>query len=84
MLKQDLIDFAQRSRVDLAEIDAAYWRERKQRYGEGEGLRIAEELRQQVLLVRPDWPTPEDRAADLAAHVQLSEQLRSVTEKPAR
>ncbi len=80
MLKRDLIEFAHRSHADLAEIDAAYWRRRKRSLGDGEGVRVADELRKHVLAVQPDWPTAADRAADFKAHVRLSEQLRSVTQ----
>jgi hypothetical protein len=38
-------------------------------------LRLADELRRYALELHPDWPTPEQRAADLAAHVLLSERL---------
>jgi predicted subunit of tRNA(5-methylaminomethyl-2-thiouridylate) methyltransferase len=80
--KQDLIDFAERSRVDLSAIDAAYWRQRKRRLGLGEGNRIAEELRRHVLELRPDWPSEQERRADFEAHLRLSEMLRSVVGLP--
>jgi hypothetical protein len=78
MNKQDLIAFAERSRVDLSEIDAVYWRERKRRLGVGEAFRVAEMLRQHVLEVQPGWPSDAERAADLETHLRLSEQLRNV------
>ncbi|MEM7481612.1 MAG: hypothetical protein AAF481_10600 [Acidobacteriota bacterium] len=78
MEASDLRGYANRSRSSLAEIEAAYWRSRKDRFGAGEGLRIAAELREHVRTVRPDWPTPEDRLADLQAHIRLGELLRSV------
>jgi hypothetical protein len=53
-----------------------YWAERIRRLGPAEGLRIADELRRHVVALHPDWPTPADRSADLAAHVRLAELLR--------
>ena len=53
-----------------------YWAERIARLGPIEGLRIADELRRQILSRNPDWPTAEDREADLRAHARLAELLR--------
>jgi hypothetical protein len=49
----------------------AYWRT----LSPAERLRLSDELRQHALLLHPDWPTPEQRAADYEAHVRLSERL---------
>jgi hypothetical protein len=38
-------------------------------------LRLADELRRHALLLHPDWPTAEQRAADYQAHVRLSERF---------
>lgn len=54
----------------------AYWAERIARLGPGEGLRIADELRRQVLRQHPGWPGDEARHADLMAHVKLADLLR--------
>ena len=53
-----------------------YWAERISRLGAIEGLRIAEELRRQALLLDPAWPRPADRREDLLAHVRLAELFR--------
>lgn len=53
-----------------------YWAERIERLGPIEGFRIADELRRQALMFDPSWPSPEDRQADLAAHIRLSEAFR--------
>lgn len=78
MNPQHLIDYAQRDWQLLDEKKAEYWRERQHRLGPGEGVRVAEELRRWVRQIRPDWPTPADREADLAHHIRLGEMLRSV------
>lgn len=49
----------------------AYWRT----LDPLERLQLADELRQHALLLHPDWPTAEQRAADYEAHVRLSERL---------
>jgi hypothetical protein len=59
-----------------------YWRDRIARLGPVEGLRVAEELRQQALARDPGWPSGDDRRADLDAHVQVAERLRRA--HPAR
>jgi hypothetical protein len=61
-----------------------YWGARIARLGPAEGLRIAGELRAQVLTLHPDWPAPEDRDADLANHVRLSELFRRADSASSR
>ena len=54
----------------------AFWARRIARLGPAEGLRIADELRRQVLLQNPGWPDVEQRRDDLQSHVRLSELLQ--------
>jgi hypothetical protein len=49
----------------------AYWRS----LAPAGRLRLSDELRRHALLLHPDWPTAEQRAADYEAHVRLSERL---------
>ena len=78
MRQADLIDFAQRDWSAIAEIKADHWLERKQRFGREEAFRVADDLRQYVASVRPDWPDEAERTADLASHVAVGENLRRV------
>jgi len=55
-----------------------YWAERKRTLTPEEALRIADGLHLQVRSLRPDWPDAEQREADLATHVRVSELLRRV------
>ena len=55
-----------------------YWAERKKTLSPEEALSIAEGMRLQVRTLRPEWPDAEQREADLAAHVRISERLRRV------
>ena len=57
------------------EAKDAYWGRRVARLGPLEGLRIADELRQQARLQDPAWPDAVSRRQDLLSHVRLSELL---------
>ncbi len=37
---------------------------------------------QAVLTVRPDWPSPDDRADDLRNHIRVSEALGALAIRP--
>jgi hypothetical protein len=52
------------------------WVEIKRRLGPEAGIQLGEDLRQHALLVRPDWPDPDERARDLDALTKLSELFR--------
>lgn len=43
-----------------------------------EALRVGDELRHHMQMLRDDWPTEEERQNDLAVHVRVSESLRRV------
>jgi hypothetical protein len=73
--------FLDRPWDDLARLKADYWRAWKARHGALGALRMAEELRQEMLALRPDWPSPAERLEDLKTHLRVSEALRRV---PAR
>lgn len=67
-------------RVD--ESKALYWKERKSGLGPAEGIRVADELRRQVLAQQPDWPSAEERGSDLATHQRVAEMLARVGLRP--
>jgi hypothetical protein len=54
----------------------AYWRDRIARLGATEALRIADELRRQMLMLDRDWPDRACRLEDLLSHARLAERLR--------
>jgi len=62
----------------LAVLKSVHWRERKERLGPAEALRVADELRRWCRLRQPGWPSPAQREADLEVHVRVGEWLRSV------
>jgi hypothetical protein len=41
-------------------------------------LKIADDLRRHVQALRPDWPSPAERGADIEAHARVTADLRSV------
>lgn len=53
-----------------------YWAARIRRLGPAEGLRIADELRRQMLAIDPRWPSEAERRRDLDDHQRLAELLR--------
>jgi hypothetical protein len=69
-------DYVSRDWQAVRDSKDAYWAERIARLGPGEGIRIADELRRQMLQLHPGWPGDGDRRDDLLAHVRLSELLR--------
>jgi hypothetical protein len=54
----------------------AYWAARIRSRGPAEGIRIADELRRQMRLIDPHWPSPAERDRDLASHARVSELWR--------
>lgn len=57
---------------------ARYWVDARRRMTPLEAFRVADDMRRHVELLRPDWPTPEERAEDWATHARVSAMLRSV------
>jgi len=53
-----------------------YWAARIRRLGAAEGVRIADELRRQMLAIDPHWPSKAERDDDLASHARTAELLR--------
>ena len=52
-----------------------YWRDYKRLHGPSAGIRIADELRKQVLAQKTDWPSEQERQEDHVAHLRLIEAL---------
>lgn len=73
MVTRGIHAFMARDWQRAREAKDAYWAERVQRLGPFEALRIADELRRQALLQRPDWPDAASRRDDLRHHVRMTE-----------
>jgi hypothetical protein len=78
MITRGIRDFVGRDWAAVRDAKDAYWHERISRLGPLEAFRVADELRQQVLLQHPGWPGPRDRHEDILSHVRLAERLRRV------
>jgi hypothetical protein len=76
--KKDIPAYARKDWELVAGMKADHWARVKELRGLAEGIRVAEELRMQVLLSHPGWPSDGDRREDQEAHIRLSAQLRSV------
>jgi hypothetical protein len=61
-----------------------YWRDWKRKHGPAAGIRIADELRKQVLAQKPGWPSDEERREDLATHLRVLEALARVPPRRRR
>lgn len=60
----------------VAAAKDAAWLELRQTQGIAGTLRIADALREQVLVRHPQWPSDDERADDLATHIRVAEALR--------
>lgn len=69
-------EFMARDWAAARRLKDAYWGDRIARLGPLEGLRIADELRRQMLLHDPSWPSADLRSADVAAHARLADLFR--------
>ena len=76
MITRDIREFVARDWRAARESKDAYWGDRISRLGPIEGLRIADELRQQARALDPAWPHAADRREDLIGHERLSDLLR--------
>ena len=61
-----------------------YWRDWKRQHGPAAGIRIADELRKQVLAQKPGWPSDEERWEDLLTHLRVIEALQRVPPRRRR
>jgi hypothetical protein len=52
-----------------------YWRDRLDRGGLAEALRVTDQLRAWIRSIDPDWPSKEDREEDLETHRRVAETL---------
>jgi hypothetical protein len=76
VITRGIREFVGRDWNAVRESKDAYWAARIDRLGPIEGLRIADELRRQMLLQHPEWPGAELREEDLLAHARLAELLQ--------
>ena len=73
MITRGIREFMSRDWQAARDAKDTYWAERVRRLGPSEALRIADELRRQALLLRPDWRNATNRTDDLRHHVRMTE-----------
>jgi hypothetical protein len=73
VITRGIREFVARDWLAAREAKDTYWGERIARLGPVEGMRIADELRRQVLLQNAAWPSPADRRQDVLSHARLAE-----------
>lgn len=76
LITRNIREFVTRDWEAVRAAKDQYWGRRIARLGPLEGLRIADELRQQALLQNRAWPDDRLRQEDLAAHLRLADLLR--------
>ena len=72
MITRGIREFVERDWAAVRESKDAYWAARIERLGAIEALRIADELRRQILVLNPEWPGTQLREDDLRAHARLA------------
>ena len=78
MRREDLIAFARRDWNAIAAMKERFWVEQKNQMTAAQALYLADDMRRAVLARRPDWPSEDERNADLATHIRVSELLHRV------
>lgn len=78
MVTRGIREFVSRDWGAARDAKDAYWADRIARLGPAEGLRIADELRRQMVLIDPGWPDAPDRQEDLLTHARVAELLGRV------
>ena len=78
MNRQALRQFAHRDWSAVASSKTRHWRTLKADRSAADALAIADRLRIHAQLIRPDWPTPQQRLDDLRVHQRVGEALRAV------
>ena len=76
MITDGIREFVARDWAAARASKEDYWAERIARLGPLEGLRIADELRRQVIQQQPEWPDERHRHEDLRGHMHLAGLLR--------
>lgn len=76
MVTRGIREFVDRDWSAVRASKDAYWAHRIAESGPAEALRIADELRRQMIAQHPGWPAAAVRREDIAFHILLAERLR--------
>jgi hypothetical protein len=75
--RKDVLEFARRDWARIADAKTEVWLSRKQSSSPADLLGMADQLRRHARAMRPDWPSEDERAEDLAVHQRVAEALRA-------
>ena len=82
--REDVVAYVRRPWATLEQARHAHWSAENRRRP-GATMRASIALWQQMRALRPSWPSPVERRADLDHHRRLRDLLdRAAAEKPAR
>jgi len=68
----------------VREAKRRYWRDRLERGGLAEALRVSEQLRVHAASENPAWPTEQDREKDIETHQRVAQALASTAPSKRR
>lgn len=74
-LSESIRRFARRDWAAVADSDREYWAQRFDAAGGMETFRIGQQLFEHARRLCPEWPTNQERADDLAHHVEIAGKL---------
>jgi hypothetical protein len=80
----DIRAFVNRDWALIEQAKEDQWLEQSREMTPSAAIQLAAGLFQYVKAVKPDWPNPEEREADLASHFRVLELLRRVAEQHTR
>ena len=78
MTHDEIRAYAGRDWSLVEESKRRHWAERKKSLSPAEALEVAEGLRRHARAIKPDWPSPAERAADIEVHARVGACLRRV------
>lgn len=81
MDRHTIREFVNRDWSRIEQAKAAFWKGKKRGMSAAELFATGDQLRRYAQSLRPDWPTAQERAEDLAVHLRVSEALRAVRAK---
>ena len=67
----DVRAYLERGWALIEDLDREHWAQEFVRRGPDAAVAAAEAFRQHVRSIRPEWPSADERRADLAHHVEL-------------
>ncbi len=80
----DIRAFARRDWAAIQRLKQDQWREQKRALPPSAAIQLAAGLFQFVRTLKPDWPNPQEREADLASHIRVAGILHRAAERRTR